>query len=104
MVSVQGGWCGIATRQEPKTSFNGASGSIVLITLGGNSESSGGHTRPAVELDLVLVASARLEVLDADERVVVALDLEGVAALRPSTSTSQGSSVSTQTVAAVSST
>ena len=69
-------------------------------TLGGKSESGARPGPLAVEGDLVLLARARLEVVEEDEGEVMAVDAEGLA-VRPSTSTSQGSSVSTQIVASV---
>ena len=94
-------------RQLPKARRNGASGSMARMTLGGNSESSSGHTCVAVQRDPVLARRARGQVLDAHERVVVVVHAPRVGAervvadddRRPSTPRS----VSTQIVAQVSS-
>ena len=40
---VNGGWCGSATRQEPKIRSIRPFGSTVRMMLGGNSESGRGH-------------------------------------------------------------
>ena len=49
----------------------------VWIALGGSSESPGRPLPLTVQCHLVLVEPARLETLDADERVMVAGDAEG---------------------------
>ena len=83
---------------------SGLPGPKVRIALGGRSRSGRGQRALAVEGDLVLVEAAGLEALDPDQRVVVARRPRRSARVRPRTSTSQGSLVSTQIVASVSET
>ena len=64
-------------RHEPKETRRSVSSEIVRMQGGGQVGVGLGPGDLAVELHLVCVLRARLEIVDADERVVVAFDAEG---------------------------